>query len=119
MSNSRKIKQYPITWTNDLSQPIFCGDFRNIGITIVGTGDIQVLGTKDINKVDFSASSTLSNSFAAIVIADETVANTYSTTISVSASTKLAEVNTNDLQYICLSRSGSGVDAFVSLTDNL
>jgi len=120
MSVPRMIVQEKITWTNNKSQPIFAGDFRNIGITIVGTGTLSVLGSKSRQQdpIDFTAASTLANSYATIVLADETVANTYATSLTVSGSTKIAEVNTNELGWICLSRSGSGVDAFVTMTDN-
>ena len=63
-------------------------------------------------------SSNSSNSFAPIVIADETVANSYVTSLSLSSQTKLAEVNTNLLTFICLLRSSDTVDAFVTVTTN-
>ena len=108
MANPRDIKKIPITWTGNLSQAIKADDFRNIGLTIVGTGDVPV---------DFSVASTISNAFAALILADET-STTYSTTLSVSGSTKLAEVNTNLATFICVSRSADTVDAYITVTDN-
>lgn len=116
--NPRQIHKTPIVWTNNLSQSIFAGDFRNIGVTIVGTGTVQVLSSKDTNEIDFTLSSTLTNSYVAVVIADETVANTYTTSLTVSAATKVGEVNQNYAGWICLSRSANTVDAFVTTTDN-
>ena len=126
--NPRRIRKTPITWTTvgglDYSQPISVADYRDVGITIVGTGDVQALATKDIKNsnfespVDFTASSTIDNSYAALVIADETTPNTYVTTFSVSSATKLGEVNTNEITFVCLTRSVNTVDAFVTYCDN-
>lgn len=123
MANPRDIKKIPIEWDNDYSQPIKVADFRNIGITAVGTGTIQALGTKEKyaatdDSVDFTTTSTISNSWAPIVICDETVANTYTTTLSLTNETKLGEVNTNLLTFVCIKRSANTVDAFVTLTNN-
>lgn len=123
----REVRKYPIIWTNNLSQPILARDFRDIGITIIGTGDVQVLGSLEApqdstygspTEVDFSVASALGNSYAAVVIADLTVPNTYVTTLSVAGATKLGEVNTNLLTWICLSRSIDTVDALVTVCDN-
>lgn len=120
--NPRDIKEIPITWTANKSQPIKVADFRDIGLTLAGTGILTVLGSKQKNPADtppdFTVSSTISNSFVAVVIADETVANTYATTIAVSGSTKLAEVNTNLLTWVCIQRSVDTVDAFLTTCDN-
>lgn len=123
MANPRDTKKIPIEWDGDYSQPIKVSDYRDIGVTAVGTGTLQVLGTKEKylandNSVDFQATSTITNSFAPIVIADETVANSYVTSLSLSSQTKLAEVNTNLLTFICLLRSSDTVDAFVTATTN-
>lgn len=122
MANPRDVKKIAITWTSNKSQAIKTDDFRNIEITAVGTGTIQVLASKDKNPADtppdFTSPSTISNSYAAVVIADETVANTYSTSLTVSSSTKIGEVNTNLVTFICLTRSVDTVDAFVTITDN-
>ena len=116
--NPRDIKQYPIVWTDNKSQPIFVGDFRNVVITLVGTGTVSVQGTADKDVVDFTSASTLSNSYATMVIADMTAASTYATSITVSSSTKLGEVNTNLVTYVSLTRSADTVDCFVTLSDN-
>lgn len=126
--NPRDVKQLnKIVWTPHggstyISQPIKVADFRDIGLTLVGTGTITVLGTKQKNASDtppdFTASSTIDNAFAAIVIADETTPNTYATSIAVSSSTKLAEVNTNLMTYIALTRSVGTVDAYLTVCDN-
>lgn len=127
MANSRIVKETPITWTTvggtDYSQPIAVADYRDVGITLVGTGTITVLGTKQWNTSgsapDFTSPSTITNSYAAIVIADETTPNTYATTIAVAGATKLAEVNSNLVTWICLTRSINTVDAFVTYCTNL
>lgn len=116
--SARDIKQIQITWTADQSQPIFVGDFRNVVLTIVGTGDAQILGTVDKEIVDFTAASTLANSHAPIVIADLTAASTYSTTLSATASTKIGEVNTNLLTWISVTRSAGTLDGFITITTN-
>lgn len=120
--NPRDIKKYPIVWTNNLSQPIFVGDFRDIDLTIVGTGNVVVLGSAERNDddapPDFSSPSTITNSYAAMVVADLTTVNTYTTALAVAGATKIGEVNTNLLTWICLSRSTGTVDAFVTATDN-
>jgi hypothetical protein len=119
MSQPRDTKKYTLEWTDNLSQPIAVSDYRNIEITVVGDGTVSVLGTKDINVVDFSSASTLSNSYAEIVIADETVTSAnYVTELTVSDSTKVGELNTNMLTFICVSRDSSDVDAFITLTNN-
>lgn len=122
MANPRDTKKIPITWSDDLSQPIKINDFRNVVITLVGTGAIQVLGSAEKNPTDtppdFTAPSTIDNAFEAIVMADLTAPNTYATTISVTSATKLAEVNTNLLTFISLSRSVDTVDAYVTVCDN-
>lgn len=125
-ANPRDVKKFPITWTTvgrtDYSQVIKCDDFRDIGLTVVGTGDLQVLASKEKNPADlppdFTASSTIGNAYAAIVIADETVPNTYVTTLTVSSETKLAEVNTNLATFVCLTRSSDSLDAYVTVCDN-
>lgn len=116
--NPRDIKKQDIQWTSNKSQPIFVADFRDIVITAVGTGTIQVLATADKEIVDFTIASTIDNSYANVVIADLTVPNTYSTSLVVSTSTKLGEINTNLVGWICLTRTAGSVDAFVTYCDN-
>lgn len=128
MSTSpRQIYSIPITWTNNKSQPILVADFRNVGLTAVGTGSITVLaskqypsGGKDGNReIDFSAPSTIDNSYTQVVVYDETITTgNWVTALAVSGSTKIAELDINELTWICLSRSGGGVDAFITVSDN-
>ena len=116
--NPRDIKQIPITWTSDKSQPIFVGDFRDVVLTIVGTGTATVLASADKEVVDFTIASTIDNSFATMVIADMTTASTYATSLAVAGTTKLGEVNTNLLTWICVTRSAGTLDAFITICDN-
>ena len=126
----RQVRKTKITWTQPdpmgpwYSQPIFVADYRDVGITIVGTGDVQALATKELynsnvdTPVDFTVSSTISNSYAAAVIADETTPSTYVTTFTVAGATKFGEINTNLVTFVCLTRSVDTVDAFLTYCDN-
>ncbi len=123
----RAIHEIPIVWTNNKSQPILVSNYRNVGFTAVGIGSISVLASKSApvggekgNKViDFTIPSTLQNSYAQIAIYDETVvANNWVLSLVV-AGTKLAELDTNELSWICLVRGGIEVDATVTVSDNL
>jgi hypothetical protein len=121
MSVPRNVKKQPITWTSNLSQPILVTDWRNIEITVVGTGDVSVLASKDktIDPIDFSSPSTITNSYATIALYDETVTSSnFVTTLTVSASTKIAEIDSNLLTWIAVSRSADTVDAFITYSDN-
>lgn len=116
----REIRKIPITWTANKSQPILVSDFRDIDITIIGTGNATVLGSaeKTTEPVDFTSPSVLGNSYAAIVIADLTTPSTYVTALAVAGATKLGEVNTNLLTWICIERSVDTLDAFITICDN-
>jgi len=120
--NPRDIKKYPITWTGNRSQPIFVGDFRDIDLTIVGTGTATVLGSADKalsnDAPDFTIASTISNSYATMVIADLTTPSTYATSLIVANATKIGEVNTNLLMWVCITRSANTLDAFITVCDN-
>ena len=127
MANPRLIKKYPITtWTDvggtEYSDPIFVGDYRDIVLTIVGTGTASVLGTTELlasqEPVDFTAASTIDNSYVPVVIADLGVANTYATSLIAAGNTKMGEVNTNLLTWICVTRSVGTLDAFITSSDN-
>jgi len=121
MSAPRTVNTIPITWTSNKSQPILVADYRNVGITIVGTGNVSVLASKEKSDTptDFTAASTIGNSHATVVLFDETVvANPFVTVLTVAGSTKLAELDTNLVTWICLQRSADTVDAFVSYSDN-
>ena len=124
MANPRDVKQIPITWTSNKSQPILVSDFRDVVLTIVGTGTATVLGstlvpkTSSATPVDFTASSTITNPYATMVIADLTTPSTYATSLAVTGATKMGEVNTNLLTYICVTRSVNTLDAFITVCDN-
>ena len=126
MANPRLIKKYPITWTTvggtDYSQAIGVADTRDIVLTIDGTGTAQVLGTIEMHPdqvpVDFTAASSITNSYIAAVIADIGVPNTYSTSLTAAGSTKMGEVNTNLLTWICVTRSANTLDGFITICDN-
>lgn len=123
----RQIYEIPITWTNNLSQPILVSNFRDVGLTIVGTGSISVLasksapigGTDGSKVIDFTSPSTIDNSYATVAIYDETVVSSnWVLALTVAGATKLAEVDINQLSWICLSRDSDGVDASVTVCDN-
>lgn len=116
--NPRQIKKYPLIWTNNKSQAIFVGDFRDIDLTIVGTGTAGVLGSASKDIVDFTASSTIDNAYANIVIADLTTPNTYATTLAVTSATKIGEINTNILGWICVTRDANTLDGYITICDN-
>ncbi len=118
--SQRTTQIIPITWTSNKSQPICVSDFRDITLTIVGTGTAGVLGSAGaVNDViDFTSSSVIGNAFANVVIADLTAANTYATTLAVTGATKLGEVNTNALTWICITRSADTLDGYVLLGNN-
>ncbi len=116
--NPRDIKIIPITWTSNKSQPIFVGDFRDVDLTIVGTGTATILGSADKEIIDFTTSSTIGNAYAAVVIADLTTPNTYATSLAVSGATKIGEANTNLLCWVCITRSADTLDGYVTACDN-
>lgn len=124
MANPRDVKKIPLEWTDDQSQPILVSDFRDIVLTIVGSGSAQVLGSVEIPKdpisipVDFTSASDIDNAYIAVVLADLGVANTYVTTLTATAETKMAEVNTNLLTYISITRSANTLDGFITVCDN-
>lgn len=127
MANPRLIKKYPITnWTDVggtfYSDPIFVGDYRDIVITISGTGTAIVLGTNDLKPdqtpVDFTATSSIDNSYVQLVIADVGSTGAYATSLVAAGDTKMGEVNTNLLTWVCVTRSADTLDAFITLSDN-
>lgn len=125
-STPRQIYEIAIKWNDNKSQPILVSDFRNIGITAVGTGSISVLASKSApaggstgtKEIDFTIPSTLNNSYAQVAIYDETVVtNNWVLALAV-AGTKLAEVDTNELSWICITRDADTVDVSVTVTTN-
>lgn len=126
-STPRQIIEIPIVWTANKSQPILVSDFRNIGITAVGTGDLSVLASKSkpnggstgSEEIDFTVASTINNPYAQVALYDETVTtNNWVLALTVAASTKLAEVDINELSWICLVRTADTLDATVTATTN-
>lgn len=127
MHTPRQIIEIKIEWIDNKSQPILVSNYRNVGFTAVGTGSISVLGSKSkpfggasgSETIDFTAPSTITNSYAQVAIYDETVTtNNWVTAITVAGSTKLAEVDINELSWICLTRTVDTVDATVTCSDN-
>lgn len=126
--NPRDVKKIPLTWTPtgvgtvSLSQVIKAADFRDIDITVVGTGTVVVYGSAEKNAddtpPDFTAASTISSAYAPMVIADLGTPNTFAASIAVVGATKIGEVNTNLLTWICVERSESTVDAYITVCDN-
>lgn len=119
MSTERNIQKIQVVWDGNVSEPIFVGDSRNVGVTAVGTGTLSIRASKDTELVDFGVASTINNSYATVVIADETLTTSnYVTSLAVAGSTKIGEINTNLVSWIALVRSSSAVDAFITVTDN-
>lgn len=117
--NPRDIKNYPIVWTvGNQSQEIFVGDFRDVVLTIVGTGVATVLCSCDEDVPDFTSPSTISNSYKALVIADLAVPNSYSVSLAAVADTQMGEINTNLIRWICVTRSVNTLDGFITACDN-
>ncbi len=95
-------------------------DFRNVVISAIGTGTITVYGSIQETPPDFSAASTKNNAFAVIVLADYSLAtNQYVTSLVVSSSTKIAELNTNLLSWFAIHRSATTVDVIATQTNNV
>lgn len=99
----------------------FGADFRNILLTAVGTGTVTVLGSAQKTPPDFSSASTITNSYAPIMLADYSTPNTYyagSAGVSVSNSTAIVELNTNLLTWIAIVRSANTVNVILTETNN-
>lgn len=109
----------PIQWTNNKSQPILTSDYRNIGITAVGTGEITAIATKDTNLPDFGSASTINNPYCEVVIYDETLTTgSFVNPLVLDNETKVAEIETNLLTWVVLERNVDTVDAFVTVVNN-
>ncbi len=97
----------------------FAGGHRNQAITVSGTGTITIYGSAQKQPVDFSKSSTIDNSYAVMVVADYSLAaNQYITSVVVSSSTRIVEINTNLLTWIGIHRSVDTVNVKFTETDN-
>ncbi len=95
-------------------------DFRNIMITIVGTGEVTVFGSIQQLPPDFSDTQTITNTYAAIVLADYSLQNTYyDGVVTVSGETKIVELNTNGLTWFGILRDNEDVQIIVTVTDNI
>lgn len=128
MTTPRQIFEIEIKWTNNQSQPILVSNFRNVGLTVVGTGSVSVLASKSApsggidgtKEIDFTQPSTIQNSYAQVAIYDETViTNNWVLSLVVAGETKLGELDINELSWICLIRDTDTVDASVTVSDNL
>lgn len=100
----------------------FAGGFRNQVLAVVGTGNVIVYGSTQKNPPDFTAPSTIGNSYAPIMLADYTSPNTYyagGAGVTVAAGTKIVEANTNVLSWVAIHRSINTVDVKLTESDNL
>lgn len=100
---------------------IFGGDFRNLLMTVVGTGTVIVYGSTQKDPPDFSAPSSILNSYAPIVLADYSLSNTYydgAAGVVAAGDTKIVELNTNLLTWFAIHRSVDTVDVLITETDN-
>lgn len=110
--------------TNNASNNAICfaGGFRNQVLTVVGSGTVIVYGSTQKTPPDFTAPSTIDNSYAPLVLADYSIQNTYyngATGVAVVAATKIVEVNTNVIVWMAIHRSAGTVDVKLTESDNL
>lgn len=98
-------------------------DFRNLLVTAQGDGTIQVFGSIQNNPPDFSITSTITNSYVALMLADYTLANViYDGTAGVTVTggdTVTVEANTNVITWFAIKRSADTVDVIATVTDNI
>jgi hypothetical protein len=105
---------------------VFVGDFRNVYVTVVktgfGEGNIRVRGSKDTKSPNFSSASSITNSYADLVmrVEGETGTDEYVTILPTPAGTHVAEVNTNNINWISIRRSSEGLapQIFITETNN-
>lgn len=105
----------------DGTNAFFGADFRNVLLTVVGTGTVFVLGSEQRLPPDFSVGSTIQNTWAPIVTADYSVQNTYydgTTGVIVAGETKIVELNTNMVTWFAIFRSVDTVDVLATVTNN-
>lgn len=97
-------------------------DFIDAVLTVVGTGTIIVAGSAQEIPPDFSAASTITNSYTPIALADYSLATSPildgATGVVVAGVTKLVELNTNLLTWIGINRSVDTVDVLLTETNN-
>jgi len=107
--------------TTDGKTAFQCTDFRNLLITVVGTGNVKIYGSCQKTPPNFSSPSTITNSYVPIVLADYSTPNTYyagSAGVSVTADTAIVELNTNLLTWIAIERSLNTVEVLLTETNN-
>lgn len=98
----------------------FAADHINVVLAVVGTGNVVVYGSTQRTPPDFSAASTIDNSYVPIVLSDYAVPNTYypgATGVTVAVETKVVELNTNLLTWVAISRSVNTVDVKMTETN--
>ncbi len=107
----------------DNNNAFFGADHRDLLITVVGTGNVLVLGSAQKLPPDFSSPSTITNSWVYITTADYSIPATFyagNAGVTVSASTKLVELDTNELTWVAIFRTngeGEGDIVDVLLTE--
>jgi hypothetical protein len=98
-----------------------CSDLRDLLLTIVGTGTVNVYGSCQELPPDFSAASIITNSYVPITLADYSLADVkYSGGLgaTVAASTKIVELDTNILTWIAIKRGAQDTcDVLLTLTN--
>lgn len=115
------IDQNEIVFTGGFSQPFFVGDQMTVLLTVVGTGNIVVHGSGQEFPPDFTTSSTITNSYVPVVLADYSIFNTYyngGAGVTVAGSTAIVELNTNLLTWISLERVVGTPDVLLTITNN-
>jgi hypothetical protein len=98
----------------------YAANWRDILITLVGTGNVKVLGSIQELPPDFSAPSTITNSYAEITLADYAIPATFyagNAGVTVAGATALVEVDTNLLTWIAIVRDVDTVDVLLTITN--
>lgn len=95
-------------------------NFRDIVLTLVGTGNVKAYGSAQKLPPDFSQTSTLANSWTPISLVDYSLVGTGAffagaTGVSVSNATKLAELDTNGLTWFAIKRSVDTVEVLATI----
>ncbi len=106
----------------DTKDAWFGGDFRDIVMTLVGTGTVIVYGSAQRLPPNFAAASTISNSYAPIALVDYSLEGSTAfipgaTGGTVANETKLFELDTNLLTWIAVKRSVNTVDVLLTETN--
>lgn len=99
----------------------FAGDYRNQVLTLVGTGTVVVYGSAQKTPPDFTSASSITNSYAPVVLADYSLVNTYyagAAGIALNNQTKIVEINTNLLTWVAIHRSANTVEVKFTETNN-